>query len=221
MSSHSITPHALVTGASGGVGREVVRQLLARGWAVTAQYRSKPGTEAANWWHADFTAPLPPLEMPERLDALIHCAGVSPIGWTEHTSREVWEETMAVNLHAPVDLTNRLLPALRSVGGHMVYVNSGAGHNTKPQWTVYSASKFAARAWCDGLRGEEPEIRVTSVYPGRIATEMQRTIVETLGETWSPEQYLSPVTVAGAIVNVLATPADAQTSELTLRPRLN
>lgn len=219
MSDSSVTPHALVTGASGGVGREVVRRLLAEEWAVTAQYRSSPGTEPATWWHADFSAPLPPLKMPERLDALIHCAGVSPIGWTADTGRGVWEETMTVNLHAPVDLTNRLLPALRSTGGHVVYVNSGAGQHTRPQWTVYSASKFAARAWCDGLRAEEPDIRVTSVYPGRIATGMQRKIVGELGETWDPERYLSPATVAGAIVNALATPADAQATELMLRPR--
>lgn len=219
MSPTSITRHALVTGASGGVGRAVVQQLLADGWAVTAQYRSTPGPEAASWWHADFTGTLPPLEMPERLNALIHCAGVCPIGWTEDFDRAVWEETMAVNLHAPVDLTNRLLPALRAAGGHVVYVNSGAGQNTRPQWTVYSASKFAARAWCDGLRGEEPDIRVTSVYPGRIATEMQRRIVGELGEAWEPERFLSPETVADAIVGVLATPGDAQATDLTLRPR--
>lgn len=219
MTPTSITPHAFVTGASGGVGREIVDRLLARGWRVSAQYRTSPGPAAATWWQADFTRPLPPLEMPERLDALIHCAGVAPVGPTRDFDRAVWEETMAVNLHAPADLSNRLLPALKAAGGHVVYLNSGAGQHTRPEWTVYSASKFAARAWCDGLRGENPEIRVTSVYPGGIATEMQRRIVGELGRDWEPESFLSPGTVAEAVINALATPGDAHPTEITLRPR--
>ncbi|MGP6174131.1 SDR family oxidoreductase [Corynebacterium sp. A21] len=219
MLSSSRTPHAFVTGASGGVGREVVSRLLSRGWRVTAQYRTSPGPAAATWWQADFTRPLPPVEMPTQLDALIHCAGVAPVGPTQEFSREVWEETMAVNLHAPVDLSNRLLPALKAAGGHLVYVNSGAGQQTRPQWTVYSASKFAARAWCDGLRGENPDIRVTSIYPGGIATEMQRKIVGEFGRNWDPSAFLSAGTVASAIINALETPSDAHPTEITLRPR--
>lgn len=219
MLTSSHPPHAFVTGASGGVGREVVSRLLSRGWRVTAQYRTSPGHEAATWWQADFARPLPPVEMPERLDALIHCAGVAPVGPTHEFSREVWEETMAVNLHAPVDLSNRLLPALKAAGGHLVYVNSGAGQHTRPQWTVYSASKFAARAWCDGLRGEHPDIRVTSIYPGGIATEMQRRIVSEFGRNWDPSEFLSAGTVAATIINALEAPSDAHPTDITLRPR--
>lgn len=126
---------------------------------------------------------------------------------------------MTVNLHAPVDLTNRLLPALRASEGHLIYVNSGAGQHTRPQWTVYSASKFAARAWCDGLRAEESAIRVTSLYPGGIATEMQRRIVGEFGRAWDPAEFLSAETVAGAIITALETPADGHPTEITLRPR--
>ncbi|MEJ4099237.1 SDR family oxidoreductase [Corynebacterium mastitidis] len=209
-------PHALITGASRGVGHRVARLLLDAGWTITAQYRTDPDPELpAQWWQADFSAPLPAeVPLPERLDALIHCAGVCPIGTAAETPRAAWEESLAVNLHAPVELTARLLPALRRAGGHMVYVNSGAGLHSKPRWSAYSSAKHAARAWCDALRAEEPEIKVSSVYPGRIATDMQRGIVEELGERWTPEAYLTADEVAQAIVAALGTRA----TDVQVRP---
>ncbi|WP_413464473.1 SDR family NAD(P)-dependent oxidoreductase [Corynebacterium sp. 22KM0430] len=210
-------PHAVVTGASRGVGRDVAALLLRAGWEVSAQYHSRPdeGLGVTRWWQADFRQPLPDdLPLPERIDALIHCAGICPIGTTDSLTRRAWEESLAVNLHAPVELTSRALPALRAAGGHMVYVNSGAGLHSKPQWSAYSTAKHAARAWCDALRAEEPEIRVTSVYPGRIATDMQRGIVAELGEEWRPESYLDTAEVAQAIVAALGS----HTTDIQVRP---
>lgn len=209
-------PHALITGASRGVGRRVAELLSAQGWTLSAQYHSAPDPSLeAQWWQADFTQPLPAdLPLPEQIDALIHCAGVCPIGSTADLPRAAWEESLAVNLHAPVELTARLLPALRRSRGHMIYVNSGAGLHSKPQWSAYSAAKHGARAWCDALRAEEPDIRVTSVYPGRIATDMQRAIVAELGEEWKPESYLTAEEVAQAIVGVLGT----STTDIQVRP---
>ncbi|MBC3186533.1 SDR family oxidoreductase [Corynebacterium sp. zg-331] len=209
-------PHAVITGASGGVGRDVAALLLEEGWEISAQYRSHPDVALdASWWRADFRRPLPGhLPLPDRIDALIHCAGVCPIGTTADLPRDAWEESLAVNLHAPVELTARALPALRAAGGHVVYVNSGAGYHSKPRWSAYSAAKHAARAWCDALRAEEPQIRVTSVYPGRIATAMQRDIVAELGEAWRPEFYLETQEVARAVVAALGS----HTTDIQVRP---
>ena len=59
----------------------------------------------------------------------------------------------------------------------------------------YSASKFALRAFADSLRAEEPALRVTSVHPGRIATAMQRQLVEFEGGKYDPKHFLRPETV--------------------------
>jgi NAD(P)-dependent dehydrogenase (short-subunit alcohol dehydrogenase family) len=120
---------------------------------------------------------------------------------------------------AVVELTRALLPALRAARGHLVVVNSGAGFTAKPGWGSYSASKFALRAVTDTIRGEEPTLRVTSVHPGRVDTDMQRAIVAGEGGTYQPSSYLSPGSVAAAIRDALDAAPDAHPTEIVLRPR--
>lgn len=210
---------AIVTGASGGVGLEVTRQLIDEGWQVYAQYRTSPGDiPEANWWKSSFPS-LGYWPTLDRVDALIHCAGVCSLGKVSEAPMSDWHEAMEVNLYAPVELTSFYLPQLRESHGHVIYLNSGAGLRANPGWGSYAASKFAAKAWCDALRAEEPLIRVTGIHPGRIDTPMQEKIVASEGGSYDPDNYLSPVTVAQAVVNALLTPADAHPHEVTLRPR--
>lgn len=211
-------PVALVTGASRGVGFRVARMLHEAGFAVYGHYRSSHPDLDISWWQADFTAPVVAPQLP-RIDALIHCAGVAKLGSAASASREDWEEHMAVNLHAPVELTAQLLPRLRHSRGQVVYINSGAGKRANPNWGAYASSKFAARAWCEALRAEEPDIRVSSVFPGRIDTDMQRAIVAQEGGTYHPESYLDPELVAQTVVDLLATPVTVDLQEIVLRPR--
>lgn len=210
---------AFITGASGGVGLEVARQLSDAGWQVIAHYRTQPREiDGVTWWQADLCAAY---ELPEirELDALVHCAGVATLGRVSKAPQQDWLTAMAVNLHAPVAVTNALLPALRAAHGHVVYLNSGAGHRANPNWGAYAASKFAARAWCDALRAEEPAIRVTSIHPGHIDTPMQKHIVEQEQGSYDPAQYLRASTVAAAVVYALNTPDDCELNEMILRPR--
>lgn len=216
---------ALITGASSGVGLAITRELLNTypDIEIIAQYNSqRPDIEDERLrvWQADFTQPLADLlAVGDSLDLLIHCAGVCPLGSCAESTRAQWEEAMAVNLHSPAELTAALLPQLKKAGAHVIYINSGAGMNTRPLWGAYSASKFAARAWCEALRQENPEIRVSSIYPGRIATPMQEKVVEFLGETWDPSKYLSVDTVKAAAMALVKAPADCQPQDIVLRPR--
>lgn len=216
---------ALVTGASSGVGLEVSRALLQAYPEIEliAHYNSQAPALAdkrVSTWQADFTQPLKELpHVGEELDLLIHCAGVCPLGSCAESTREQWEEAMAVNLHSPAELTAGLLEPLKKARAHVIYINSGAGMNTRPLWGAYSASKFAARAWCEALRQENPEIRVSSIYPGRIATPMQEKVVEFLGETWDPSKYLSVDTLREAVMALVRAPQDCQPQDIVLRPR--
>lgn len=107
------------------------------------------------------------------LDVLVHNAGVfrfTPLAvLDEAAAREVWE----VNVLAPLRLTHRLLPLLRSPGGSIVLVSSRGGHNPGPGSSVYSASKAAAhsftRSWAAELSASG--IRVNAVAPGFVRTD--------------------------------------------------
>ncbi|MBV8346355.1 MAG: SDR family oxidoreductase, partial [Mycolicibacterium sp.] len=130
-----------------------------------------------------------------------------------------WRNTFEINVIGPVALTQALLPALRAAEGQVIFINSGAGLGVMPGMASYSASKFALRAVADSLRAEEPALRVTSVHPGRIATEMQRQLREFEGGEYDEAAYLRPETVAEAVAKVIATPPDAQVNEVIIRQR--
>ena len=122
------------------------------------------------------------------LDVLVHNAGVAYPGRVAESIVDEWQATMTVNVVGAVALTLALLPALRAVGGHVVFINSGAGRTPSPGLASYSASKFALRAFADSLRADEPALRVTTVYPGRVDTDMQRDLVAYEGGDYQPEQ---------------------------------
>lgn len=220
-------PTALITGASRGLGAAVARELApghdlilgardaaaldpilaelpgSRGWPVELTDHDAVGAAAAGI---------------DRLDVLVHNAGVADLGTVAESSAGQWRRAFEVNVIAVAELTRVLLPALRAANGHVVLINSGAGLRANAGWGAYAASKFALRAFGDALRLEEPALRVTSVHPGRIATDMQRAIVATEGGEYRPDRFLTPETVAAAVRQAVETPRDAHPTEIVLRP---
>lgn len=219
-------PLALVTGASRGIGAAVAHQLapthrvLLGGRDVTALTALAKELPGATPWPVDLTD-LASLEQAvadiDSLDVLVHSAGVARLGRVEDASAEAWRDNFEVNTLAVVELTRLLLPALRAARGHVVVINSGAGRNARPGWSPYAASKFAVRAFADALREEEPEIRVTSVYPGRTDTEMQQEIFKGEGRDYDTSHLLKADSVATAVVTAVSATPDAHLTELMLK----
>jgi NADP-dependent 3-hydroxy acid dehydrogenase YdfG len=158
-------------------------------------------------------------EVLAELDVLVHNAGVAFPGRVAESTAEQWRDTFEVNVTGAVALTLALLPALRAVRGQVIFINSGSGLTVSAGLASYSASKFAVRAFADSLRADEPRLRVTSIHPGRVDTEMQRDLVAYEGGGYDPAKFLTPATVAGVVAQVVATPPDAHTHEVVIRPR--
>lgn len=220
---------ALVTGAGRGIGAQVARVLapthdliLAGRHAgrLEAVADAVGGARILTVDLTDESALAEATAAVAELDALVHCAGIaSSLRPVAATAVDEWRRLMDVNVIAAAELTRLVLPALRARNGHVVFLNSGAGQNVRAGWTPYAASKFALRALADGLRAEEPDLRVTSIYPGRVDTDMQRDIVAIEGREYDASKFLTPETVALAVAQAIAAPADAHPTDLTLRPR--
>lgn len=220
-------PTAMITGASRGLGAAIASALapthtLFLAGRPSAQLDAVAEEFGATTWPADF-ADLDAIEAVVEpiveLDVLIHNAGVAYPGRVAESGIDEWRATFQVNVLGVVALTLPLLPALRAANGHVVFVNSGSGINASPGLAAYSASKFALRGFADSLRNDEPSLRVTSVHPGRIATEMQEDLVAYEGGEYTPERFLSPETVAKVIADAVNTPRDAHIHEVIVRPR--
>ena len=218
---------ALITGAGGGIGAAIAEALapthtLLLAGRPSARLDSVAERLGATTWPMDLTDPdgiEAAAEVLAELDVLVHNAGVSFPGRVAESTPEQWRATFEVNVTGAVALTCALLPALRAARGQVIFINSGAGMNASPGLASYSASKFALRAFADSLRTDEPLLRVTSIHPGRVDTDMQRDLVAYEGRDYNPADFLTPHTVAGVVATVVATPADAHTHEVVIRPR--
>lgn len=218
---------AMITGASGGIG-SAIAEALAPTHTLLLAGRPSPGLDAvadrlgATTWPLDLTDPDgidAAAEVLTRLDVLVHNAGVAYPGRVAESTADQWRATLEVNVTGAVALTLAMLPALRAARGQVVFINSGSGINASPGLAAYSASKFALRAFADSLRADEPLLRVSSIHPGRVDTEMQRDLVAYEGGEYDPANFLTPQTVAGVVADVVATPPDAHTHQVVIRPR--
>jgi len=220
-------PTAMITGASRGLGSAITAALAP---THTLFLAGRPSSRldalaeefGATTWPIDLadTDALPAVVEPiVELDALIHNAGVAYPGRVGESTVDEWRASMQVNVVGAVALTLALLPALRAAGGHVVFINSGAGINASPGLASYSASKFALRGFADSLRNDEPSLRVTSIHPGRIATVMQEGLIAYEGKDYDPSQFLSPESVAKVVADAVNVPPDADIHEVVVRPR--
>ncbi len=219
-------PTALITGAGGGIGSAIAAALAPTHTLLLAGRPSDRLDAVAKRLDAttfpldltDADAIESSCEIVDELDVLVHNAGVSIPGHVADSGVEEWRATFDVNVFGAVALTLTLLPALRGASGQVVFINSGAGRRVSPGMASYSASKFALRAFADSLREDEPRLRVTTIFPGRTDTDMQRELVAFEGGEYEPANFLRPETVAGAVAAAVATPPDGHVHEVVLRP---
>jgi short-subunit dehydrogenase len=172
---------ALLTGATGGLGRAIARNLAEEGAVLVLSGRreadllelaeSLPGSD-----HRVVVADLAEDGEAERLaeaadgvDILVANAGLPGTGWlTEFTPEEV-KRALRVNLEAPMLLARALFPAMLEAGsGHLVFVSSLSGKSASPRSSVYNATKFGLRGFALGLRTDlgPKGVGVSLVSPG-------------------------------------------------------
>lgn len=174
---------ALLTGATGGLGRAIAATLAERGAALVLSGRKPEALEALaaelpGDGHSTVATDLAEAGAAEKLaadagevDILVANAGLPGTGRLPAYSTEQLTGTLRVNLEAPILLARALEPAMLEKGsGHMVFIASLSGKSATPLSSVYNATKFGLRGFALGLRADlDPQgIGVSIVSPGTI-----------------------------------------------------
>jgi uncharacterized protein len=171
----------LITGASGGIGHAIARELHARGAELVLSGRraevlaSLAGELSARAVSVDLAEPDAPvrlLEQAGRVDVLVANAALPASGTLDTYTPEQIDRAIAVNLRSNMLLAHALVPAMRARGGgHLLFVSSLGGLAVAPGSLVYSATKFGLRGFAQGLRVDlrGTGVGVSAVFPGFIS----------------------------------------------------
>lgn len=223
---------ALITGASSGIGQAIALALAAEGAEIHAVARRWPASSdpLQKHWHlheTDLSVESQVFALVQTLcndeqavDILIHSAGAYAVGDVAQMPVETLDWLYQVNVRAPFLLTQKLLPALLSSQGQVVFINSSAGISSNSGLAGYSSTKFALKSIADSLRAEvnSQGVRVMSVYPGKTASSMQQTAHQLAGKPYDPANLMQPADVAQMVLAALALPATAEMTDLHIRP---
>ncbi|NEP89387.1 MAG: SDR family oxidoreductase [Okeania sp. SIO2C2] len=182
--------HAIITGGSSGIGKEIAKLLAKEGSNISIIARNPKKLEAVK---AEITATIVnpeqkiitiPTDVAHREatetaihqavkeigtpDLLITAAGISHPGYFRELPIEIFEQTMAINYFGSLYCVRAVLPMMeQQKKGHIVMISSGAGLIGIYGYTPYCPSKFAIRGLAESLRGELKlsGISVSVVYP--------------------------------------------------------
>jgi short-subunit dehydrogenase len=208
----------LITGASKGLGKEMAILfaqaganliLTARGAELLEELKTDivaGGTECINI--VGDLRETPVLEsvksicLEKQIDILVNNAGVVDITPLEGVRDERVDEVIELNLTVPIKLTKCVIEMFKTrKSGVIVNVNSGAGRKAVFNHTIYCASKHGLNGFAESLKLEIKGlgIRIISIYPGKMATEL----FNAAGRPMDTDTFISPREVAQSVLHML------------------
>ncbi|WP_374947944.1 SDR family oxidoreductase [Agreia sp.] len=230
---------AVITGASSGIGEATARALHSAGDTVVLLARRTDRLEAlavelgeqALAIPADVTDRDSLVAAAERVqtelggaDILVNNAGVMLLGPFSAEQRDDYRQMIEVNLLGAITTTEVFLEQLKTGGaGDIITISSVAGRTARAGNGVYAATKWGINGWSESLRQELlPDIRVTLIEPGVVATELPDHITHAQTKQAIGEMYgnatVTPEDIAEVIAFTLARPRHLAINEILLRP---
>ncbi|WP_372366329.1 SDR family NAD(P)-dependent oxidoreductase [Candidatus Uabimicrobium sp. HlEnr_7] len=233
---------ALVTGASSGIGREIAKDLVAKGCKVVACARRY---ERLQKLREEVSAPermdIIKVDMREEqeihdmfsqikekwggVDILINNAGISHRSALIDGDTKLWSEMLNVNVLALCICTREAIQQMqeKEVDGHVLHVSSMAAHRVPPGGGIYAATKHAVKALTESLRKElrvaGSNIRITSISPALVKTALMSDYLKDkeASNLFSKTKVLDSKDVVSAIIYALTQPPHVQVHDILLR----
>jgi NADP-dependent 3-hydroxy acid dehydrogenase YdfG len=238
--------HAIVTGASSGIGVETARVLATAGAAVTLAVRNtdagaRTATEITDATGND-AVDAKPLDLADPasiaafarawdgpLDILVNNAGVMLLGPVASAPLPEWQQMVELNVLGLLYCAHAALPHLLRAAGDgprqvadMVNISSVAGRAARNGNGVYSLTKHGVGAFSESLRQEVAKryVRVSLVEPGATATELaghnRPEVLESIRNQFG--QRMDASDIADAITYIVTRPRHVAVNEILIRP---
>ncbi|KAF5288864.1 hypothetical protein FQA39_LY03743 [Lamprigera yunnana] len=242
---------AVVTGASAGIGAGIAKEFLKRGMTVVGMARRKNKVEDLSNQISNSDGVLYALEVDVTVEdqilkafqwiqdnvgaihVLVNSAGVYRDILLIHSEGKVWKEILNTNVMGLCIATREAVKnmQLNQVSGHIVHINSLAGHEVTSllNMGMYAATKHAVTALTETLRQElllvGSKIKVTSVSPALVKSDMLRSTIEAGGLNPTDEQieiyysenaHLEVDDVIDSVVFAIATPPHVHVQEVIM-----
>ncbi|MBO6946747.1 MAG: SDR family oxidoreductase [Rhodospirillales bacterium] len=233
----------VITGASSGMGEATARDLAAKGAKVVLGARRADKLDAvvkditdAGGKAVAVVTDVTKLEDVQRLvdtakekfgrvDVIFNNAGLMPLSPLESLRIGEWDQMIDVNMKGTLYGIAAALPYMKEQkSGQVINVSSVYGHKVVATGAVYCATKHAVRAISEGLRQEVKDynIRVTTISPGAVKTELTSHITEPgLAENVTDvvnEIGVPANTMANMVAFAISQPDDVDVNEILFRP---
>jgi NAD(P)-dependent dehydrogenase (short-subunit alcohol dehydrogenase family) len=231
---------AIVTGACGGIGQQIVRVFAREGATIIASDLADPASDAAKatiaiapdvtYRQLDISSEQQVAAFFESLagrvsavDVLVNNAGIILGKPLRDTSVEEWDRLVAVNGRGTFLMMRGVLACLNKAEGSIVNVSSGAAIRPMKNLAAYGASKAAVNALTKAAALELAPIRVNVVCPGVIDTPLPRKFTERLDDAaktkvfddFAVQRALGRIGLPEEIANVVLFLASSEASYVT------
>lgn len=194
---------AMVWGATGGIGRALVDELVSREWTVVAVSRDEDALAArvACSLRADVADPFSvqravqaAAHEVDEISLWVYAAGDIVAAPVEEMAPVVWERILSANLTGAYQATHYSLPLL-APDAHLIFIGAISERLRLPGLSAYAAAKAGLEAFAEALRKEQRRRRVTIVRPAAVATPLWEKVPLRL-----PQGAPPPSKVAGRIL---------------------